>query len=367
MKIIGMNSSQRGLSLVELMIAMLLGLFLIGGLLQIFISSRQTYRMQEGLSRLQENGRFAIDFISRDIRMAGFLGCNSQAAITNKLNMPTPPTDFIYDFNTVIEGFEAISATAWTPAINAAITSPLGGSDVITIRRADAQGFAVTAYTNADLTLDTSTSTSTIKPILTASNANLTASSDNLKTAGFLNSSGGNNCAIAVISGCVVGDVATVFQVSAITGSVLAHGTGVCSPGNDASSNWSPTYVGGQVFPINTISYYIRTNSIGQPSLYYRIGSGSAQEIVEGIENMQILYGVDTDVDGAANYYVTADVVPDWTQVVSVRISLLAATIDNNLTDQPLPYTWNGATITPTDRKIRRVFNTTLAVRNRLP
>ena len=69
---------QRGLTLVELMIAMLLGLFLLGGLLQIFISSKQTYRMQEGLSRLQENGRFAIDFMARDIRLAGYKGCSSQ-------------------------------------------------------------------------------------------------------------------------------------------------------------------------------------------------------------------------------------------------------------------------------------------------
>ena len=54
--------NQRGLTLVELMVAMLLGVFLIGGVMQIFISSKQTYRMQENLSRLQENGRFALDF-----------------------------------------------------------------------------------------------------------------------------------------------------------------------------------------------------------------------------------------------------------------------------------------------------------------
>ena len=72
--------SQKGLTLIELMIAMLLGVFLIGGILQIFISTKQSYRMQENLSRLQENGRFAMDFIARDMRMTGYWGCLNPSA-----------------------------------------------------------------------------------------------------------------------------------------------------------------------------------------------------------------------------------------------------------------------------------------------
>ena len=113
---------QRGLTLVELMIAMLLGLFLLGGLLQIFISSKQTYKMQEALSRLQENGRFAIDFMARDIRLAGYKGCSSIAydsstsdTILNIQDPPDPTTDFLYDFNTAIEGFEATSTMRGHP------------------------------------------------------------------------------------------------------------------------------------------------------------------------------------------------------------------------------------------------------------
>jgi type IV pilus assembly protein PilW len=65
------DHSQSGISLIEIMIALLIGAFLLGGVLQIFIGGKQTYRMQESLSRLQENGRFALDFIGRDVRMAG--------------------------------------------------------------------------------------------------------------------------------------------------------------------------------------------------------------------------------------------------------------------------------------------------------
>ena len=68
---------QTGMTLIEIMIALLIGAFLLGGVLQIFINSKQTYRMQENLSRLQENGRFAMEFLARDIRMAGYWGCIS--------------------------------------------------------------------------------------------------------------------------------------------------------------------------------------------------------------------------------------------------------------------------------------------------
>jgi type IV pilus assembly protein PilW len=331
---------------VEIMIASLIGVFLLGGLLQIFINSKQTNRVQDGLSRLQENGRFAMEFLGNDIRMAGFLGCNSQATLTNTV---TTPTDFLYSFSKAIEGFESTSASAWTPAMNAAIPSPLGGSDVITIRRTVDQGYTVTAHAvaTASLTLDA------------------TATTANLKTSGFLTSAGANNCTVAVVTDC---SAAAVFQVSAITGSALAHAAGGSCTLKNATDDLGKTYVDAQVYPINTLSYYVATNDEGRPSLYRRIGGNNAEELVQGIEKMQILYGVDTDPtpDNSPNYYVSANSVADMTKVVSVRVTLLVVTLDGNLSKQPLPYTYNGATVTPADRNIRRVFSTTIAVRNRL-
>ena len=84
------------------------------------------------------------------------------------------------------------------------------------------------------------------------------------------------------------------------------------------------------------------------------------------------LYGPSyVSLEYALNYYVTANSVVTMCRVVSIRISLLAVTLDDNLTPQPIPYTYylNNVlqSITPTDRKIRRVFNTTIALRNHLP
>jgi hypothetical protein len=151
-------------------------------------------------------------------------------------------------------------------------------------------------------------------------------------------------------------------------------------------------------------------------------GTTNPVELIEGIEDMQILYGVDTEQapDYVANYYVNAATVNGlgtiptndstgalmspapsaWRRVVSIRINLLAVSVENNLTDEPQPYFYNGTTVTKADLsepsgakaipvlktdtsqlcssllstctlandlRIHRVFSSTIAVRNRLP
>ncbi len=207
---------QAGLSLIEIMIALLIGAFLIGGVLQIFIGSKQTYRMQQALSRLQENGRFAMDFLAKDIRMAGYRECLTYT-------VPTPITG----------------------------------------------------------TNDTGLNTSDT----------------------------------------------VIIQLS----------TGAC---------------GANV--LSTITYSVQTGASGQPALFKNDGA-TTRELVEGIENMQILYGADTNIDSSPNYYVPAGTVGlSMAQVVSIRITLTVRTIDGNLT-------------TTGDGRIRRNFTSTIALRNRLP
>jgi len=344
------KAQQSGISLIEIMIASLIGIFLLGGVMQIFAASKQSSRMQDSLSRLQENGRLALALLTEDIRTTGYLGCRSGATINNTLNSPT---GFLYNFAQAIAGAQATSATVWNPVLDSSITQPLGGSDVITIRRAEIQNFTVTAQASPSsaLTLDASATTA------------------NLQAAGFLDSgTSANKCAVAIVSDCASADV---FQVTAITSADLAHaagsgcGSGV-APGN-ASNALSKTYVGASVAMINTVSYYIRIGASGQPSLYRRRTNDTAvQELIEGVEQMQIVYGVDTDANGAPNTYLTADNVTNMAQVVSVRISLLLATVDDNITNQSLAIQFNGSTVNPGDRRLRRAVTTTIALRNRL-
>ena len=65
---------QDGLSIVELMVAMTIGLVLLGGVMQVFLANKQSYRVQENLGRIQENGRFATDLIARTLRMTAWQG-----------------------------------------------------------------------------------------------------------------------------------------------------------------------------------------------------------------------------------------------------------------------------------------------------
>ena len=73
------NTRQRGLSLVEIMVSLLIGVFLMGGVLQIFDSSKRGFRYQEGMSQVQEQGRFAMEFLTANLRVAGYPANNPPA------------------------------------------------------------------------------------------------------------------------------------------------------------------------------------------------------------------------------------------------------------------------------------------------
>ena len=157
---------------------------------------------------------------------------------------------------------------------------------------------------------------------------------------------------------------------------------GACAPKN-LTDDLGRTYINAQVYPINTVSYYVRNNPSGQPALYRKINLNPAEELIEGIEQMQILYGsADTkgtdDTSDDSFFYVTADAIPpdpadpvgtphDWSKVFSVRVSLLVVNTDD-LADKPASYTYNGEIKTPPedDRRLRKVFTSIIALRNRL-
>ncbi len=268
------KARQTGLTLIEIMIALLIGAFLLGGVLQIFVNSKQTYRMQENMSRLQENGQYAMGYLSRDIRMAGYWDC-MMPSDSNNVTTAMPNPHYID-----LEGVEGAS----------------GAPDSITLRAA----FVRTKTDGCDALTDAGQ-----KKI----------------------------CLDTYTCGTAVTTAVTVASPAAPTNFYA-----------DSSSK---------------ITYSINSNNLRRvtgPS------SGANADIVEGIENMQIVYGVDTDADETANYYVAANtpatwVAADWAKVVSIRITITARTLDDNLTLK--------TTANPNGR-ITRDFTSTIALRNRL-
>ncbi|MAT65871.1 MAG: pilus assembly protein PilW [Gammaproteobacteria bacterium] len=333
------RARQRGITLVELMVALTVSLILLAGVLQIFQANRQSYRVQEGLSRMQENGRFAIEFLAHDIRMADFWGCaNGIGKITNNLNSGAA-SGFI-DFGTGgIDGTEG---------------GGLNGSDSLVLRGGFGTG----------ISLD--------PPFGPQASATLQAPGNDLQQGD-----------IVLVSDCSAGDI---FQVSNAnpqnaSGSIV-HNTGSGTPGNSNVSNpgcpgsnahcLSKVYgADATLFKAREITYSIQVGASGEPALFRTIASGTSsgtQELVDGIEELQVRYGEDSDGDGSANYYVNANNVNDMQDVVSIRLAVVARSYTDNLTGGTAQkYTIFGNSNTPGDNRLRQVYTATIGVRNRLP
>ncbi len=153
-----LNRNQQGLTLVEVMVAMTIGLVLLGGVVTVMSSSQSTYRVNEAMARMQENARYAFQLLSRDIRMAGYRGCRGDiVTITNVLN---GKTDFLWRFDQPLEGYEATSANGWDPTLPSEITVPLTGGnmgrDIIVLRGVESNYAKVISHASesADLVVE---------------------------------------------------------------------------------------------------------------------------------------------------------------------------------------------------------------------
>ena len=132
---------QAGVSLVELMVAMVVGLFLTAGVLTIFQGSQQTYGVSDAVADLQEKGRFAIEMLARDIRLGGYQGCADLSGIKANIVANDAPTANFYQ--TVVQGAEKDADGNWQPNvpvdINAQAASVVPNTDVLMIQGASAQ------------------------------------------------------------------------------------------------------------------------------------------------------------------------------------------------------------------------------------
>src|SRR5690606_36209362 len=115
---------QRGVTLVELLVAMLIGLIIMAGVVQVFQGNISASRYQDAMAIVQENARFAMEQISTDLRQAGYLGCAGTRTFTlnNRVGTPSPDLDSILQ--------ESIGLEAWeytgTGGFGLAGTPPVG-------------------------------------------------------------------------------------------------------------------------------------------------------------------------------------------------------------------------------------------------
>lgn len=381
-----------GMSLIELLTAITIGLMLMAGAVSLFVTNKRVFRETGQMGYLQENARFAIDQLTKDIRMAGFMGCHHDSSkVKNYIAGITPASGSLYDTAYGIEGIND-NAVKWSPSNNTDVGTPGTG---LGIRVSDTDGITVRylsgEYWNVVEDNDKAGTASgymaSVSGVALVSTVN-----DHPNTGDAKNNF--NPGEMLGISDCNAADIFQLTTSAPTTNGHIRHeaggGAAGVFPGNTAGNFFQVYAAGAKVRRYHAVRYYIGEGSYGGPSLFRQTfrnvttnSSGGAQnpeskietqELLEGIENMQIMYGVDSNNDGAPDEYLVAgdtDLTnPDhWNDVVSVKIALLIRTVDQNFLDQADTgtYTLLGNTVDPADLNVRRrVYNVTIQLRNRI-
>jgi type IV pilus assembly protein PilW len=268
------------------------------------------------------------------------------------------PTSVLWHLDVPMQGYEGTAGT-WSPALDPLLSGatlpPSANNDVIAIRtiRAGWPQFRTQASTaaTADIVVN--------------------------KTAGqkvqgltFVI----NDCSHESIFVATVADNGTT--------ATLTRGTGGATPTNlTADLGWD-FQKGALVSPLDTVIYYIAPsatpavqNGDAGPALWRIVssdnnGNPQPEEVIPGVERMEIQYGVDTDADTVVDQYLDAhavEVAHNWNNVISARIAILVRSPQANAAEVDVKsYTLLNATVGPfNDRYERSVFTTTVTLRNR--
>ncbi|WP_372965497.1 PilW family protein [Marinobacter sp.] len=365
MAMTGLQKRQQGLSIVELMIALLLGSILISGVFQVFMANSQAFRMSEAVARSQEYGRIAADLLSAEARGAGYFGCNSENIISNLAIEPDDPDfeDFSWDISTAVH-----SDNTFRPA------GALAGTDFVVFSGMDSGGLeisATTAPTSASTKIE---SRSGVGPSTFLSDGDIVAISD-----------------------CQGTDIVQISNINGNDGdqevTMVTNSGGNQSPGNDFSNNicsnvgnanagnncLSHDYgVGAQILKPYDRTYFIGTSpTTGESALMMQElvgGVARTHEMVEGVVDMQIQYGLSPERIQSVVRWEDADSLgaSDWDQIRAVRVSLLVRAGSDNVFDDKASVcfpSWEdcsgGNTYTAPDNRMYRDYSFTTNVRNK--
>ncbi len=354
-------SLQRGFTLIELMISLVLSMLAALGVISLFSSQNQAFRSTGAISDLQETGRIGLDILSQDIRMAGYQGCTRHQADPNdpdaasQVSLVTATGNTEYPFRDVaIRGYDT-SAPGWADSADSDIQNIVNyvksGTDVIAIQFADTQGSPPTG--------DIASNAGTVTLVDGDVSTNI------LKGEQF------------IITDCTKANIVTRTNDPVAGGGPLTFdGTLTGSFTTDASIlkfNSNIYFIGNTFNPARTLPDGTPITALfSSNGTVDAAGTLVATELLAGVENMQLMYG--TGTPGNMQFNSAENILPaDFDQIVSVKIGLLAASTELvRATDDTTSYTLAGITIPATgdaahgnDRRMRRRFNTAVSIRNR--
>lgn len=325
-----------GMTLVELLVALTLGLLVIAGIGQIYTAAKRSYDIQSSMSRLQDVGRYAIETITRDIQRAGYWGLTDmRTLIGNPPNSNWIPTNGI-TYDPAAYATCSTTDTSWGRMVRwrvfglndligpsgssyACISSSWGQGDVLVVRYADP----------------------------------------------------------APLPACDPSDNYLYIRTWPYD-SWLNLGNPEC-PSPSGIPNTT-------VHRVVANAYYVRKNSLAQcngtpiPSLAREeltnngVPKNSDLDLVAGVENLQFQFGVDSDYDGSVNQYFNghqingAPATPNWDQVVSVRVWVLVRSecpeTGYNPDSKTTAFTLGDIAYNVSDQYRRQLYSTTVALRS---
>jgi type IV pilus assembly protein PilW len=302
---------QAGFSLVELMVALTLGLIIIGGVISIFVTNQQAFRTTEGLSRLQENARLSFELMSREIRQAGGNPCGTRSvASVLKPSANNWSTD--WGGGTII-GYESATVAPQTP-VGTAVAERVAGTDALLVIGDSLNiGPGIAAHNPA-----------AAPPTITLNAPNAALPQGTIVLICDINSA-----VIAQVSGAPAGTNTLEFDTNGTAPGNCTTSFGF--PGGCAAPATKTFATNGFVSPLSAGIWYIGNNNRGGQSLYRR-GRATTEEIAEGVVDMQIQYLTET-----ATNWVDADAITGWNaapQVIALRFRLTLQTINRVSTNQ---------------------------------
>lgn len=330
---------QAGMTLVELMVATTLSLVLLAGVLLVFSANKATYQLQNGMGTLQENGRYAARQIAADLQLAGYGGCLSPHLDPKPriINVVSGSPSFL----------DSIAAGEFFAGFDHTGSTTYGG--ISTVLNTDA--IEIRGPLRSTLSFVTGAVPQT---------GNITVQ--------------GTGTGFAANEYLLIADCAsaTIFRATSVSTSggntVITHTTG-----NTGNALAQPYGTDSTVMEFATHTYFVgqtgRSNRDGDAiNALYRFDGNNSVELVDGVDNMQIEYALDTDADNVIDAFRTAGGITDWGEVVAVRISLLMNSVEGaSAVEAPYTFFPQGSTaVSPTsgDYRLRQEFSALISIRN---
>ncbi|WP_419421278.1 PilW family protein (plasmid) [Legionella sp. D16C41] len=343
-----MTQKYRGVTLVEFLISIAIGLLIITIVLSVYLAQTQFYKVGVAQATMQNAENAIAEIITPYIRSAGFAGCATFMRTYSALNpISSPPLSVLNTTPRIITGYTATPAISpinaandsaanhWSPSLDSGLVGNVkSGSDVIVLLGGvlNKQPVGVTAITNGSASFTVQTSSGI--------------------TAGQL----------GVISDCAK---ATLFAITGVSGNQISH----AASGGNASASFNVSYpVGSQFLPVQQTAFFVGLGEGNQSALKMGTFNGTTwtiQSLIPNVDTLKVSYGVGDN--GVIQQYVSANNVVNWDKVYAVRLGfILSGQVASGSTNgNPTQFTLLGQTVTiPADNRLRHTFEIMIYMRN---